>query len=382
MTVDKKITSKKILFLTWKDIKHPYAWWAERVIYEYTKWLVQKWHQVTWFAYSFPWWKKIDNYDGVDIIRSYTLMTAYFLFPFFYKNYFAWKYDIIIDEAGGLPLLSPLYEKNTPIFFFIHHIWDKERDYNYIRPISKIWKYFYNMFFKVYKDKQIITVSDSTKQELIDKFWYKSDNIHIIQNACDLISIDTIDFSKKKNEIVFVGRLMPIKRVEDAIKAFDTFVKFDKSFDNYILNIVWNDQDIRYVKKLKKLIYSLWIKDKVFFKWYLNREEYHQLMYTQKLQLVTSEKEWYGLVVLEWNSFWIPVIWYDVPWLKDSIKQDINWFLIQDWYYDKVWTKMIEILSDTNSYKSYCESALQHIKSLPTWIDNTNKFINIINEHK
>jgi hypothetical protein len=50
------------------------------------------------------------------------------------------KYDIIIDEAGGLPLLSPLYEKKTPIVFFSHHVGDKERDYSYPWPLNKIGK--------------------------------------------------------------------------------------------------------------------------------------------------------------------------------------------------------------------------------------------------
>ena len=44
---------KHILFLTWKDIKHPRAGGAERVIMEYAKRLAADNFKVTWFASSF-----------------------------------------------------------------------------------------------------------------------------------------------------------------------------------------------------------------------------------------------------------------------------------------------------------------------------------------
>lgn len=364
----------KILFLTWKDIKHPFAWGAEKVMHEYAKGLVELWHKVTWFWYSFKWAKEKENIDWINIIRKFTLKTAYFLFPIYYKKHLKWKYDIIIDEAWWLPFLSPNFEKDIPIIFFAHHIWDKEWNYNYPFPLNKIWKQIYYWLFKQYKDNKTITVSNSTKEELISKFWYKEQNIKVIENACDIKPIEKIDFSKKEDKILFLGRLMPIKRVEDSIKAFNYFLKSSDKIKNYTLDIIWNSQDKKYVNSLKKLVKNLWIEDKVNFIWHIDRNEFNKIILKYKVILVPSIKEWFWLIVLEANSYGIPAIWYDVPWLRDSIKDWINWFLVKDGDYNKIWEKLKELLWNIELYKKISISSLDYVKSLDNWKEKVKNF--------
>lgn len=364
----------KILFLTWKDIKHPFAWWAEKVMYEYVVWLVKLWHKVTWFWYTFNWAKEKEVIDGIEIIRKFTLKNAYFLFPKYYKNNLKWKYDLIIDEAWWLPFLSPRFEKDIPIIFFAHHIWDKEWDYFYPYPLNKIWKQIYYWFFKQYKNNKTITVSNSTKQELIEKFWFKDENIKVIENACDITPLLKVDFTKKQNKILFLGRLMPIKRVEDAIKSFNHFYRSSNDFNDYTLEIVWNDQDKKYVNKLKELINDLSIVDRVNFHWHIDRRNFSDFMQEQKVILVPSIKEWFGLIVLEANSYWIPAIWYDVAWLRDSIKDSINWFLVDDWDYKKMWEKLKEVVWNIDLYKEKSINSLDYVKNFDNWNYKAEKF--------
>jgi len=104
---------KNILFLTWKDIKHPNAWWAEKVIYEYCKNLVKFWHNIVWFASWFDWAKSEEIIDWIKIIRKYTINNIYFKawkwYKYFIKNN---EVDIVIDEAWWIPFFSPFYVKN------------------------------------------------------------------------------------------------------------------------------------------------------------------------------------------------------------------------------------------------------------------------------
>jgi hypothetical protein len=65
--------------------------------------------------------------DGITIKRIFTIHTIYFFFGFYYLVYLQGKYDIIIDHAGGIPLLSPLYAWRQKIIFFTHHVGTKER---------------------------------------------------------------------------------------------------------------------------------------------------------------------------------------------------------------------------------------------------------------
>ncbi len=371
------MNSKNILFLTWKDIKHPNKWGAETVIYEYAKWLVEKWYNVTWFWYAYKWCIENEVIDWITLIRKFNPYTSFFLFPKYYKHNLAWKYDIIIDEAWWLPFLSPLYEKNLPIILFTHHIWEKEWDYSFPFPFNMIGKWIYYAMFKYYKDIKTITVSESTKNDLINKFSFKSNNIKVIENALNLQPIDKIDFEKKENSILFIWRLMPIKRVEDAIKAFSMF---SSKNPGYKLNIVWIDQDKKYTAKLIKLTWELLLKEKVNFVWY-NKEILEKYLRISKVLLIPSYKEWFWLIVLEWNAYWLPAIWYNVAWLRDSIKPWINWYLIDDWEYNSMWNKLSEILKNESAYKELASKSLLYVKNIESWkekVDQFEKFISSI----
>lgn len=364
----------KILFLTRKDSKHPFAWGAEKVIHEYAKGLVKLGHQVTWFAYTFPGASEKDSYDEIEIIRKFTLKTAYFLFPWWYKKHLQGRFDIIIDEAWGLPLLSPLYEKKTPIVFFAHHVGDKERDYAYPRPLNKIGKWIYNQFFKPYKNYQTITVSKSTKSELIQRFSFDPKKIKVIENACDIEPIDEVRFEDKKDRILFLGRLMPIKRAEDVIKAFAFFVQSDEKFSHYVLDIVGNAQDKKYVAFLKKTAKDYGVLDKVHFCGFIPREEFQTFISSHKVMLVPSMKEGFGLVVLEGNSYGVPVIGYDVAGVRDSIKNGINGFLVPDGDWKTMGEKLKDLICDQDWLYFQSQKALEYVQNLEWWWEKVKKF--------
>ena len=375
--------SKNILFLTWKDLKHPNKWWAEKVIYEYAKNLVKLWHNVTWLSSWFQWAKKEEIIDWIKIIRIYSIKTIYFLAWKWYKNYIKTnEVDIIIDEAGWLPLFSPFYAKDKKIFFMAHHIWDKEWDLAFIKPVAILWKFIMKQIFRIYRSYPTITVSDSTKEELVNNLGFKKENIKVIENALDLEPIEKIDFKKKKNSVIFLGRLMPSKRVEDAILAFWEFSPHltspeGEGYENYELNIVWVAQDEKYVEWLKELVEKLWLENKINFVWY-SKEIFEKYLQESKVMLVPSYKEWFGLIVLEANAYGLPVVWYDVAGLRDSIKQWVNWFKVKWGDCKAMWDKLWEVLNNEKEYKNLAEWSLKYVKWLENWeekVKELEKFI-------
>jgi len=366
---------KKILFLSWKDIRHPEVWGAEVVLWNYIKRLQQKWYQISWVWSGFSWAKEKDNIEWVEIIRIWNINNIYFKFPKYYKEHLKWNFDIIIDEAGWIPLFSPLFEKTIPIIFLIHHISDIEWDFKYRFPISKIFKYIYRKIISLYRNHYTITVSESTKEELVTQYWFDSERVFDIENALDIDLNHNIDIYQKNNEILFFGRLMPMKRVEHAIQAFAYFLK--KIQTNYKLNIVWPFQNGGYMESLRKLVQELGLEDSVLFQWWLLLDEREQI-HTNKVLLFPSYKEWYGLVVLEANVYGIPAIWYDVWWVRDSIKDGINGFRVPKHDFKAMWEILYQVLLDEEEYRKLVTTSYGHIKNHTTWENNTDRFENII----
>ena len=94
--------------------------------------------------------------------------------------------------------------------------------------------------------------------------------------------------------------------------------------------------------------------------------------------LVPSMKEWFGLIVLEGNSYGIPVIGYDVSGLRDSIKDWVNGFLIPDGDYKAMWDKLKELIENESYLYSQSQKALNYVKSLEWWNEKVKKFEQIL----
>ncbi len=368
-----------ILFLTWKDITHPSKWWAETVIYNYAKRLIARGHTVIWFASTFPGAERESVIDGIHIIRKFHMHTAWLFGWIWYRK---WKkqnhIDIIIDEAGGWPLLSPLYEKKIPILFLIHHIGDDEfQKYWYI---GKFAKKLYHSMIRQYRSYTTITVSNSTRDELVNDFWFSRNDISVIENVCDRMPIQNVDFTQKEKKILFLGRIMPVKRVEDAIRAFSVFFHSDSHFSEYILNIAGTYQDLGYFHTLKLIIQELHLEDRVFFSGYIDNEKMQDFITPHKILLVPSKKEGFWLVILEANAYGISAIGYDVPGLRDSIHPWVNGFLIPDGDYQSMGMKLAEVIRDTDFYEKLSIQSLEYVKRLGNWDTKTDELEKILSE--
>lgn len=365
-----------ILFLTWKDIKHPHKWWAEQVMLEYARGLVERGHQVTWFASSFPWAKTQEEYEWIQIIRKYTNHTIWMRAHSWYRGFIkVYRVDIIIDEAGGWPLLSPLYEKKIPIYFFVHHI--AENEFNIVLyPFNRLLRWCYNKMIWVYKNTNTIVVSNSTREDLIDNFWFSCEKISIVDNTTGVTPIDIVPYDTRSNNILFFGRITAIKRVDHALRAFH--IALPSLPQGSELHLIGNAQDKKYVDHIKSLVDTLGIKNRVRFLWYIEREDLADVLTSYRCMLVPSEKEWYWLVVIEVNAYGIPAIGYDVAWLRDSIHSWINGVLVPDWDYIQMGREIVNMFANDVDYRTLCESSLHHVSTIPKWSEQVEKFIKIL----
>ena len=164
----------------WRDMKNPTAGGAGRTTHELCKRWAKAGHKVTVFTSAFPECKSHETIEGYEVVRRGSLLTHYFHAWKYYKNYGKGKYDLVIDQINTIPYFTPLYAKDARIMVFIHQlcreIWFYEKPF----PISWVGYMLEPLYLRFYKKYPAITVSESTRQDLLDLGF---SNISISYNA-------------------------------------------------------------------------------------------------------------------------------------------------------------------------------------------------------
>ena len=301
----------KILMLAWRDMKHPQKGGAEVVTDIYLEGLAKKGHEVTLFASKYPDSKDTEEYNGYKIIRKGGKLGVY-LAGLMYAKKHQKELDIIIDQVNTIPFMTPLAIKKQKRVAYFNQLCKDVWFYETPFPISLAGYIIESIYLKFYKNTRILTISESTKKDMMRDAWVKPENIFISQMQIDFKPIRYVE--KKENQFVFCGRIVKSKRLHDCIKALALLD--NKETKLYIIG----DGDEKYKKELNKLIKSLDLKDRVVFTGRISREKRNSIMAKSLAILVTSVREGWGLIVTEANANGTLAITYNVPGLIDANK--------------------------------------------------------------
>lgn len=348
----------KILILNWRDIKHPLAGGAEISTHEHAKGWVKAGHKVTQFSSSFLGAKPFEKLDGVQVIRRGDHYTVHLHAFFYYLKHLRDKIDLVVDEFHFIPFFTPLYVQ-TKKLAFIHETAEEAWFKNKPFPIGLLGYLLEPLFFKPYKKVSFMTVSDSTKKDLI-KFGIKETNIHIIYNGIRVISNNHI--KETRPTIIYLGKLAQDKGVEDAIVAF---YKLQKRLKNSKLWVVGREEKGGYKKKVRQLAQELKLMGKIKFFDYVSEKRKFELLKKAWVLLHPSIREGWGLTVIEAASQDTPTVAYNTVGLCDSIKNNNTGFLIDNRKPEYLAEKILLLCQDNLLYKQLSENARK-------WSENFN----------
>lgn len=359
-----------ILILNWRDPKNPKSGGAEIVTLEHARAWVKKGHQVTWFTSLFPSASKKQIIDGVVIIRGGNSLTTYLMAPLFYFQNRK-RFDIVIDEIHGIPFFTPLFV-NKPKIAFIHEVAGEIWDYMYPFPINLVGKILESLYFKLYQNVPFWTDADSTIDDLVRQ--------GIDRNNCIAINCPASNEPLKKSlkkesypTFIFVSRLVKMKGIEDVIKAFAII---QKDFSDAELWLVGGGED-DYLKALKKMVASFNFVDHVRFWGHVSNSKKLELMGRARLLLHASIKEGWGLVVIEAASQMTPSVVYNVPGLRDSVKDQQTGIVTKENTPEALAKAAISLINDKTEYQRLQKNALAWASSL-TWEDATRKSLKLL----
>ena len=357
-----------ILIFSWRDPKNPKAGGAEIVTHEHAKAWHKAGHNITLFTSNFKGAKSREILDGITIIRKgnpvFTVYIKAFLWYMFQKHD---KFDLIIDHFHGISFFTPLYIKEKKIAFIHEVAKDVWRLNPWPKPLHIIpfilgivgepW------IFKLYRRITFLTVSESTKKDLI-AWGIPENNINIIHNGIN-ISHPALPGKEKRETIIFLGALEKDKGIEDAFKVFKYLKNKEPGWQFWI---VGKGQE-KYKEILNQDI-KYWghVSEKVKF----------DILSRAHVLINPSIREGWGLVNLEANAMGTPVIAYDVPGCRDSVKQNETGFLVRPGDYKNLAEKTIELISNKILYEKFRKNAISWSKNF-NWEKSTERSTTFIN---
>ena len=350
----------KILIFNWRDIKNPAAGGAEVFTHEIAKRLVAQGHTISFFTSAFDGCRKNETFDGIEFFRSGNRYTVYLEARKYYKKHIG-QFDVVIDEINTIPFMTPDFIKDgTPIVALIHQLarefWFLETKF----PINMLgYHYFEDRWLKKYLDIPTLTVSNSTKQDLID-LGFK--DIFIIPEGLNIKPLDSLPEKEKDPTFIFVGRMGHAKRPDHVVKAF-SYIR-EKRLDAKL----WMVGDGAMRKQLEAMN-----PEGVTFFGYVSQEKKHKLMSRAHAILVPGVREGWGLVVTEANAMGTPAIGYNIHGLRDSIK-DGETGLLCDPNPEGMAERAFEFMRDTDMQVRFSENALEWAREFD-WTKSADEFL-------
>lgn len=229
-----------------------------------------------------------------------------------------------------------------------NEVWGK--DY-WIKYMGKkgIFGYWIEKLASKLPDK-IISVSNHTTKNLIEKLKVKPEKIITIPNGIEFNKIQKVMPAKEKSDIVFAGRLLSHKNVDLLIKA----VKIIKKAKPGIKAVVIGDGPEK--ENLINLTKQLNLNKNIIFKGFIEKQEdVLSLIKSSKVFVLPSSREGFGIAALEAMACGIPAITINHKdnAAKDLIKQGKNGFLSEKSEQD-IASNIIKALKTSSSMKQAC----------------------------
>ena len=296
----------QILILNWRDIRSPRAGGAEVLTHEIAKRLALR-HRVTWLSSRVDGQQAEEEIDGVRVIRRGSEATTRFFAPAFAR---ATHWDVVIEEINTLPYFAPVWS-HAPTMLFIPQL---ARDvWWYEAPRMLAWPGWAAepLYLAAYRRVNAITISDSTCTDL-RRFGLR-EHIDVLPMAVSTPALTQLAPKKPTGQLVAVGRLVPSKRFDHALRALSSL---RESHVSASLTVIGEGRDRT---KLEHLAEQLGLGEAVHFTGRVTEETKVGLLEQADVLVACSVREGWGLTTTEAARLGTPAVGYDVPGLRDSI---------------------------------------------------------------
>lgn len=317
LLLQKEVLGMRILVLNTRDAANPSSGGAEVYIHELCRRWVDRGNCVTLVAAGFRGAKATECIDGIEIIRLGRFPYVYAIMRNYYNKHLRGKFDIVIDAYTLRPFQIVHYSKE-PVIFLVFEL-AREKYFHVLPPLLSHAGYYWlePSWLKGYRDKKTITISNSTKNDLIE---FGFSDVDVVPVGLKAIRQNSGAGKEITPTFLYVGMLKKLNLIDDVLCAFQYIIR---EIPDARLLIAGRGPD---QKRLEKIAEG---NNNITFFGFVDETKKYELMSRAHVLLMPAIREGWGMVVTESNACGTPVVGYDVPGLRDSIRHEVTGFLTE-----------------------------------------------------
>ena len=273
------------------------------------------------------------------------------------------NYDVVIDNQS-ISYAMEYIQITNPLIEVIHHPITKDLNHELATSkniIYKLSRYRWYSFLKMQKKvapklRNILTVSESSKRDIIADFKVSSNNISVINNAIDTsIFRPYPDVKRKPHKLITTASAdVPLKGLDYSLYAL---ASLKEEFSDIELSVIGMP---RVGGHTERLIKELDLSQRINFKTNLTKEEIAEEYAESSIAIVSSLYEGFGYPVGEAMSCSIPLIATNVASIPE-ITEDFA-TLIPTKNHEALASAITEIFSKPDMYNIKAKKGRIHIK--------------------
>ena len=344
----------RFLMLNWRDPRNPLAGGAERVTLAYLSALASRGHEVYWFANSFADAPQQELIDGVTVVRGGSMGTSIVHARRWYRSQA--PFDLVIDQHHGIPWFAPWWAR-TRVISFIHEVLGPIWNSFYPWPLSFIGRYQEALTHWFYRNVPFWTACESTETALRQR---GVRDVTIIRYGVETKALPILDpkpFTLPLR-LVVVSRLAPNKRIDHAIQ---TVAELRRRGVETQLEIIGGGECRA---ALEGQTTQLSLKSHVTFLGPLSESEKDSHLRQAHFILHTSQREGWGLNIIEANAMGTPGAVYPVPGLIESTLDNQTGIVARNETPSALADRLIETLQQPEHYSSLRVQAWERAKTM------------------
>jgi glycosyltransferase involved in cell wall biosynthesis len=293
-----------------------------------------------------------------EIILESNLNGDVFMISSFIAGLKLGKFDIYSPQQffpiPPIWLLSKI--KKTSIVPIIHDLYQDTwiEKFGYMGRIA----YLFEKFMIKLPFSKIITVSHATKDKL-SKAGVPEEKIKVVYNGVDIEKFNNVLIEKAtKPQIVYLGRLVHYKHIEDLILAFS---KLDLDATLFIIGEGPEKQ------RLQRLAINLKISNKVVFTGFVDETEKIKILKSSHVLVLPSTTEGFGIALIEAMAAKTAVIAADIPAVHESVEDGETGLLYKARDVNDLKIKMEMILENAGLKEKLIKNGYTLVKKRFTW---------------